>query len=76
MVSLKEMVTGDKKVKFVFYRDKALHYKTEDGFIFPVPIEEAGSATFRAEERAMLMMRYIRKHLKAMQTARQRQNTF
>jgi len=76
MVSLKEMVTGDKKVKFVFYRDKALHYETEDGFIFPVPIEEAGSATFRAEERAMLMMRYIRNHLKAMQTARQRQNTF
>ena len=42
MVSLKEMVTGDKKVKFVFYRDKALHYETEDGFIFPVPIGRDG----------------------------------
>lgn len=42
MLSLKEMVSDNKKVRFVFYRDKALHYETEDGFIFPVPIEDAG----------------------------------
>lgn len=75
MLSLKEMVSDNKKVRFVFYRDKALHYETEDGFIFPVPIEDAGSATFGAEEKAMLVMRYIRKQLKALHMAKRTQNT-
>ena len=76
MVSLKDMVSNDKKVRFVFYRDKALHYETEDGFVFPVPIDDAGSATFGAEEKAMIMMRYIRKQIKALETAKQSQNAF
>jgi hypothetical protein len=63
MRNIKDMVKDNKKVRFVFYRDKALHYQTEDGFVFPVPIEEAGSATFQAEEKALLMMRFIRKYL-------------
>lgn len=74
MRSLKDMVSDNKKVRFVFYRDKALHYETEDGFIFPVPISDAGSATFGVEEKAMLLMRYLRKHLKAIQMAEQSQN--
>jgi len=73
MLTLKEMVTNKKRVRFVFYRDKALHYETEDGFIFPVPIDNASSATFGAEEKAMLMMRYIRKQLKALHMAKQAQ---
>ena len=60
MLTLKEMVSNNKTVKFTFYRDNALHYETEDGFIFPVPVEDAGSATFGSEEKAMSMMRYIR----------------
>lgn len=74
MLTLKEMVSNDKKVRFVFYRDSALHYETEDGFIFPVPIDDASSATFGAEEKAMLMMRYIRKQIKALHMAKQIQN--
>jgi hypothetical protein len=74
MLSLKDMVSNDKKVRFVFYRDSALHYETEDGFIFPVPIDDASSATFGAEEKAMLMMRYIRKQIKALHMAKQNQN--
>ena len=76
MLSLKEMVSNDKRVQFVFYRDNALHYKTEDGFVFPVPIGDADSATFGAEEKAMLMMRYIRKQIKALEIAKQTQNNF
>ena len=60
---LKEMVSGDKMVRFAFYRDKNLWYRTQDGFEFPVPIDDIGTATFLAEDRAMLFMRYIRKHL-------------
>ena len=63
MENLKEMVSGDKLVNFVYYRDSSLWYKTEDGFVFPVPIADIGTATFLAQDRAMLFMRYIRKQL-------------
>ena len=71
MLTLKEMVADGKKVRFVFYRDSALHYETEDGFIFPVPVKDAHSATFGAEERAIIMMRYIRKQINALKLARE-----
>lgn len=63
MLTLKEMVTGNKKVNFLFYREKELWYTTEDGFEFPVPIEDIGNAIFLAEDKALLFMRYIRKHI-------------
>jgi hypothetical protein len=63
MRSLKEMIVNNQKVRFSFYRDGQLWYETECGFRFPVPIEEAGTATFLAEDRAILFMRYIRKHI-------------
>lgn len=59
MLTLKEMVSNDKKVRFVF----------------PVPISDAGSATFGAEEKAILLMRYIRKHIKGLQMAKESRNT-
>jgi hypothetical protein len=71
MRSIKEMVKDNRKARFVFFRDGALHYETEDGFVFPVPVSDAGSATFGAEERAILLMRYIRKYLAVVETARQ-----
>ena len=69
MKDLKTLVKN-KTARFAFYRDRVLHYETDDGFIFPVPIEDAGSATFNAEEKAILMMRYIRKHLENIEKAR------
>jgi hypothetical protein len=59
--SVKEMVINNQKVRFQFYRDRQLWYAAECGFEFPVPIAEAGTATFLAEDRAILFMRYIRK---------------
>jgi len=73
MLTLKQMVANENKVRFVFYRDRALHYETEDGFIFPVPIDDAGSATFGTEEKALLLMRYIRKQLNVIEQAKQSQ---
>jgi len=61
--NIKDMVSQGKMVRFAYYRDKALHYETEDGFLFPVPIDETGSATYNKEEKAMLLLRYIRKHV-------------
>lgn len=63
MNNLKEMVSDNKMVSFVEYRQGNLWYTTEDGFKFPVPMEDVGTATFHATEKALLMMRYIRKHL-------------
>ncbi len=61
--TIKEMVENNQKVRFRFYRDGQLWYGTECGFEFPVPIADAGTATFLAEDKAILFMRYIRKHL-------------
>lgn len=61
--TLKDMVSAGKKVHFLYYHDSNLWYATESGFEFPVPIEDIGTATFMNEDKAMLFMRYIRKHL-------------
>ena len=57
----------DNRVLFDHYRAGNLWYKlhcgTDQVFEFPVPIEDIGEATFFAEDRAILFMRYIRKHL-------------
>ena len=63
MRTLKEMIVNNQQVRFSFYRDGQLWYETECGFRFPVPIEDAGTATFLAEDRAILFMRYIRKQM-------------
>ncbi len=70
MRSLKEMIVNNQKVKFSFYRDGQLWYETECGFRFPVPITDAGTATFLAEDRAILFMRYIRKQMATLDNAR------
>lgn len=60
---LKGMVKDGMRVQFSFYRDGNLWYKTHNDFLFPVPIDDIGNATFNAEEKAVLLMRYIRKHI-------------
>lgn len=60
-MNIKDMVK-DKTVQFSHYFDGALWYKTECGFEFPVPIEDIGNSTFLAVDKAILFMRYIRKH--------------
>ena len=62
-VKITEMVKEGKKVKFKFYRQGNLYYETEDGFVFPVPVEDTGEATFLNEDKAILFMRYIRKQI-------------
>jgi len=70
MHTLKDMVNNNQKVKFLFYREKELWYTTETGFEFPVPIDDVGNAIFLAEDKAILFMRYIRKHLAMLEKAR------
>lgn len=69
---IKEMVKDNKKAKLTHYKLGELWYETETGFKFPVPVhnsEEIGDAQFNSEEKALLLMRYIRKHVAMLEEA-------
>ena len=61
MIDVKRAVMEQRKVSFVKYFDGSLWYKTEFNEEFPVPISEAGTASFNVEETAILFMRYMNK---------------
>ena len=65
-IDVKPHIAGT--VTFQYYREKALWYKSSSGLIFPVPVSDIGDATFLPEDKAMLFMRYIRKHLESLKT--------
>ena len=49
---------------FLFYRAQHVYYGITVGgekLMFPVPLEDVQDATLNAEERAITLMRYIRK---------------
>ena len=73
-MSIKEMVSGGKQVTFIRYQSKELWYITDCGFEFPVPIDDTGEAAFARQDKAMLYMRWIRKHLAMLEAARAEQN--
>lgn len=70
---IKTLVSGI--VRFEYYRDGNLWYRTvdlkvhSDGLLFPVPISDIGNATFKATDKAMLFMRYIRKQVALLEQA-------
>lgn len=70
MLTVKDMVKDNKQVTFVHYREGELWYRTEDGFEFPVPVADVGGATMLASDKALLFMRYIRKHVDMLNQAR------
>jgi len=45
--------------------------RDDNGFQFPVSVEDPGSATFNVDEKAILLMRYIPKHLERTEAARE-----
>lgn len=60
-----------KNVLFSYYQDGNLFYKCEsDGFEFPVPLTDCGSARFQHTDKGMLFMRWIRKHMEAIEKAK------
>ncbi len=67
-VRLIDLVKDNKKVKFSFFRDKEFWFEQEDGFLFPISLEEitASRVTILAEDKALLYMRWMRKYLEAL----------
>ena len=70
MSKIKDIVRDGKKVTFMHYKSKELWYVSDCGFEFPVPIEDTGDGLFLASDKAMLFMRYIRKHLAYLEEAK------
>jgi hypothetical protein len=64
-MNIKDIVKNGKKAQFMYYKQNELWYVTECGFKFPVPINDTGDGEFRFEEKAMMLMRYIRKHIES-----------
>ena len=59
-----EHVRNNQKVHFKFYRMGILYYETEKGLLFEVPISDAGTGIFNAEDKAINYMRWIRPQLR------------
>lgn len=53
--------------KFRYFRDSALWYQTDTGFLFPVPIDDIGTTTFDAEYKSIRLMRWIRKYIEQLE---------
>jgi hypothetical protein len=71
---LKQRVKG--AVRFDYFRDGALWYTTEDGWVFPVPVTDTinaqgGSPTFNAVEKGIILMRWMRKAMEREDALRQ-----
>jgi hypothetical protein len=67
-MTVKEVVQGDNVARVSFYRQGNLFYNvTVDGteYTFPVSLEDLGGASVMAQEKAITLMRYIRKALEA-----------
>lgn len=65
-MTVKQIVQGDNIARFSFFRQGNLFYNvTVDGteYTFPVTIDDLGGATVNATEKAITLMRYVRKAL-------------
>lgn len=63
MHDIKALVGGNKRVAFTYYRAGNLWYTTESGFEFPVPVADCGEASFMANDKAILFLKWIRAHV-------------
>jgi hypothetical protein len=69
IMSIIDIVKG--KARFTQLKDGELWYQTEVGdFEFPVPLADTVGAVFRAEDKAIFFMRWIRKHMSMLEKAR------
>ena len=66
---LKDRVAGS--VKFLKLVNSELWYVCNDGFEFAIPLEDTAGAEFAAEDKGLYFMRWIRKHMSMLETAKQ-----
>lgn len=66
-IDIKRAVKGMVRISFV--RKGEIWYETQHGELFSVPFADMEDATFNAEEKGMLLMRYMRKWNKELENA-------
>jgi transcriptional regulator with XRE-family HTH domain len=65
-----ECVGQDKQVTFIRFQAKELWYRCDNGFEFPVPVDDTGDAAFLPIDKSTFFMRWIRKHLMLIEEAK------
>jgi hypothetical protein len=65
--NLGDLVKDNQRVRIAWYRDGEIWYRHESGFEFPIKGDDLKGAVFKAEDKAILFMRWIRKHLEYLQ---------
>jgi len=55
-------IVKDNQVHFRYFRDGLFYYESDNGFLFPVPLTDIGTATLKDTDKAILFMRWIRPH--------------
>jgi len=61
LIDIKRAVTGNRQANFTHFVDGQMWYTTEYSESFPVPIADLAGATLHRNEKALLLMRYMRK---------------
>lgn len=69
--SVKDCVSG--RVHFVRYQSRELWYRCDNGFMFPVPVDDTGEAAFNVEDKGIMFMRWIRRQLDVIRQAAEAQ---
>jgi len=69
-MNVKEIVNNNQQVEFMRFQQGELWYKAENGFEFPVPVDDTGLAAFNSKDKAMLFMRWIKRHLDYIEAAK------
>lgn len=62
MIDIKSNVEPGKVVEFSHFCEGHLYYRTEDGTIFPIPLDDTRGATFNRTDKAIYFMRWMRKY--------------
>lgn len=57
-------------VTFERFQNNELWYICDDGFQFPVPVSDTGTAVFHRCDKGPFFMRWIRKHMEMIAQAR------
>lgn len=73
IMDIKSLYRTQERVTFTHFANGEFWYQTASGFAFPVPLQDIGTATMLASDKATLFVRYIRKHLATLEQARHEQ---
>ncbi len=72
MTTIKELVSPDVTAIFIKAYAGNLWYTTsKHDFKFPIPYNEMGDGIFKREDKAIVFMKWIRKHLELLKQAKE-----